>query len=108
MQKIEMKYYDLFSNNFSMVFSRDIRCGCLNIEVNANWIHSAIAELGYEDSEDEEWDWKFQRYCEDMELEIYREHSGRDYCFFNWTEWFADNYHLCEYFEDLFISDNSE
>ena len=46
--------------------------------------------------------------CEDMELEIYREHSGRDYCFFNWTEWFADNYSNCEYFEDLFISDNSE
>ena len=91
-----------------MVYSRDMRCGALSIEVNSNWIHTAIAEMGYQDQEDDEWDWKFHRYCEDMELEIYREHSRDNYSNFNWGDWFMENYNVCEYFDDLFTLEEDD
>lgn len=88
-----------------MVYTRDVRCGALNIEVNSNWVHTAINEMGYKDKEDEDddWEWKFERYCEDMELEIYRENSGHNYNGWDWSEWFLDNMTAFEYFDELFV-----
>ena len=84
-----------------MVYSRDIRCGPLRIEVNSCWVRRAMEDMEYEELDDDDWDWKFDRYCEDMELEIYRQHHALNYQHFNWGEWFLENYDCCEYFDDL-------
>ena len=91
-----------------MVFEGDTRCGALRIQVNSNWIHCAIQDMGYKPQEDDEWDWKFHRYCEDMELTIYMEHSKDDYEDFTWGEWFMQNYNVCEYFDEIFIHEDDD
>ena len=59
--------------------------------------------MGYVPQEDDEWDWKFHRYCENMELTIYDEYSKDNYYNFNWDVWFSEKYDACEYFDELFI-----
>ena len=100
-----MDLYKIFLITFAMVFSKDIRCGALNIEVNKSWVHTALTDMGYVEinNEDyEKWEFKFNEYCNDLERGIFMEHAINHYSKFNWIDYFLNNYTDGIFFDDLF------
>ena len=89
-----------------MVFSKDIRCGALNIEVNKSWVHTALTDMGYVvinyEGDEECWEFKFNQYCNDLEGGIFMEHAINHYAKFNWNDYFLQSYSEGLLFEDLF------
>jgi hypothetical protein len=89
-----------------MVYSKDIRCGALNIEVNKSWVHTTLTEMGYVEinyeGDEKMWEFKFNEYCNDLEGGIFMEHAIDHYSRFNWIDHFLENCTDCIFFDDLF------